>query len=248
MPAMPMALSKPPIVVGIRQTSSAIRTGTEKFDAGIDAERFQGYADEQKNECERGEQNRERDFVRRFLALRAFHERDHAVEKAVALVHRDPNDDAVAQHARAAGDRAAIAAAFANDRRGFAGDGGFIHAGDAFDDIAVGGNDVAGFADDDVAFLQISRRNFLFAAVAQRRAIVVVRVRRKAAAWALPRPSATASAKLAKSTVNQSQIASCATKPRKAGSAVKMPTVVRAAPTMVTNMTGFLTIRRGSVS
>ena len=30
------------------------------------------------------------------------------------------------------------------------------------------------------------------------------------------------------------------------GVAVKMPTVVRAAPTMVTNMTGFLTIRRGS--
>ena len=30
-----------------------------------------------------------------------------------------------------------------------------------------------------------------------------------------------------------------------AGSAVKMPTVVSAAPTMVTNMTGFLTIRRG---
>jgi hypothetical protein len=28
--------------------------------------------------------------------------------------------------------------------------------------------------------------------------------------------------------------------------AVKMPTVVRIAPTMVTNMTGFFTIRRGS--
>ena len=29
MPAIPMALSKPPMVVGIRQTSSAISTGTE---------------------------------------------------------------------------------------------------------------------------------------------------------------------------------------------------------------------------
>ena len=29
MPAMPMALSRPPMVVGIRQTSSAISTGTE---------------------------------------------------------------------------------------------------------------------------------------------------------------------------------------------------------------------------
>ena len=54
-----------------------------------------------------------------------------------------------------------------------------------------------------------------------------------------------ASAKLANSTVNQSQIASCAMKPRKSGVAVKMPTVVSAAPTMVTNMTGFLIIRRG---
>ena len=29
MPLMPMALNKPPMVVGIRQTSSAISTGTE---------------------------------------------------------------------------------------------------------------------------------------------------------------------------------------------------------------------------
>ena len=30
MPAMPMALNSPPMVVGIRQTSSAMSTGTEK--------------------------------------------------------------------------------------------------------------------------------------------------------------------------------------------------------------------------
>ena len=39
----------------------------------------------------------------------------------------------------------------------------------------------------------------------RRRAFVVVRVVRRASAWALPRPSATASAKFAKITVNQSQ-------------------------------------------
>ena len=32
MPLMPMALSKPPIVVGIKHTSRATRTGTEKSD------------------------------------------------------------------------------------------------------------------------------------------------------------------------------------------------------------------------
>ena len=141
------------------------RNGKDR--AGINAERFQRHADEQENERQRREQNRQRDFVRRLLALRAFDQRNHAVEKAVAFFHRDANDDAVAQHARAAGDRAAVAAAFADDRRGFAGDRRFVHAGDAFDDIAVGGNDIARFANDEVALLQIRRGNFFFAAVAQ---------------------------------------------------------------------------------
>ena len=44
MPLMPMALSNPPMVVGIRQTSSATSTGTEKTHPGIDAERLQGHA------------------------------------------------------------------------------------------------------------------------------------------------------------------------------------------------------------
>ena len=66
--AMPMALNKPPMVVGIRQTSSAISTGTEKSVAGINAERLQRHADQQKNQRQRREQNGQRDFVRRFLA------------------------------------------------------------------------------------------------------------------------------------------------------------------------------------
>ena len=133
--------------------------------AGIDAERFQRDADEQKNERQRGEQNRERDFVRRFLAPRALHHRNHAVQKTAAFLRRDANDDAVAQHPRAASDRAAVAAALANDGRGFAGDRCFIHAGDSFDDIAVRRNDVSRFADDEIAFLQYRCGNFLFAPV-----------------------------------------------------------------------------------
>ena len=143
------------------------QNGNGKDRAGINSERLQRDADEQKDERQRREQNRQRDFVRRLLALRAFDQRNHPVEKAVALFHRDANDNAVAQHARAAGDGAAVAAALANDRRRFAGDGGFIHAGDAFDDVAVGGNDVARFAHHEVALLQIGRRNFFFAAIAQ---------------------------------------------------------------------------------
>ena len=42
MPAMPMALSRPPMVVGIRQTSRATRTVIVKDDAGVEAEGLQG--------------------------------------------------------------------------------------------------------------------------------------------------------------------------------------------------------------
>ena len=72
---------------------------------------------------------------------------------------------------------------------------------------------------------------------------------RSEAACALPRPSAIASAKLAKSTVNQSQTD---TQKMNHGGASPRPTsawthrsVVRMEPTYTTNITGFRTWRRG---
>ena len=72
---------------------------------------------------------------------------------------------------------------------------------------------------------------------------------RSVSAWALPRPSAMASAKLAKRTVNHSHKVICRLK-------AKLPwwlttpwisrTVVSTLPISTTNMTGFFTIRRGS--
>src|SRR5438128_6274894 len=74
-------------------------------------------------------------------------------------------------------------------------------------------------------------------------ATVSDRVLRRVSAWALPRPSATASAKLANSTVNQSQIVTSAAKP----SVSRMARiVVRTLPTSTTNMTGLRAIWRGS--
>jgi hypothetical protein len=80
-------------------------------------------------------------------------------------------------------------------------------------------------------------------------AMVSVRALRSVAAWALPRPSATASARLAKSTVNQSQ---AATRPAKRFSLVvelprsrKKMSVVRMLPIHTTNMTGLRTMSRG---
>ena len=76
-----------------------------------------------------------------------------------------------------------------------------------------------------------------------RRAVVSVRVRRRLSAWALPRPSATASARLANRTVNHSQ--SAISHEKTLGSATASP-VTRTEPTQTTNMTGLRSWVRGS--
>jgi hypothetical protein len=91
-------------------------------------------------------------------------------------------------------------------------------------------------------------------AACRRLAFVSVRVRRSASAWAFPRPSATASAKLAKSTVNQSHTVICPENSALVPTTVPLPTIrsrrkkiVVSTETISTqNMTGFLTKVRGS--
>ncbi len=84
----------------------------------------------------------------------------------------------------------------------------------------------------------------------RRRAVISLRVARSASACALPRPSATASAKFANTTVSQSQSATTpvnhrsSVRPRNR-SARKMPVVI-ALPTSTTNITGLRTCTRGS--
>ena len=84
----------------------------------------------------------------------------------------------------------------------------------------------------------------------RRCAVVVVRVARSAFACALPRPSATASAKFANSTVSQSQNVITPTNqsepvsPR-TSSSTKMPVVITL-PSSTMNITGFLNCSRGS--
>ena len=97
----------------------------------------------------------------------------------------------------------------------------FVDHGDAFDDLAVGRNEVAGLDQHDVADVELIRRHVLVGhlddaghreALGHRRRCAC---RARSSACALPRPSATASAKLANSTVNHSQAAIW---PEKAGS------------------------------
>jgi len=87
------------------------------------------------------------------------------------------------------------------------------------------------------------------------RAVVSARIARSEAACARPRPSASASARLAKTTVSQSQIATvnvnqAGSSPPPSGappnSWMTHAIVVMSAPTSTTNMTGLRTCTRGS--
>ena len=204
---MPIAESSPPMVVGIRQTSSAISTVTETAGVAVDGEGLQRDHHDQEDDREAGEQDVQGDLVGRLLALGALDQRDHAVQERLTRIGRDAHHDLVGQHARAAGDGAAVAAALADDRRGLAGDGRLVHRGDALDDLAVAGDHLARGDDHDVALAQLGGRHSAVTTpstshVGQRSRSCVLR---SVSAWALPRPSAMASAKLAKSTVNHSQ-------------------------------------------
>ena len=88
-----------------------------------------------------------------------------------------------------------------------------------------------------------------------RRATVSVRIARSVSAWALPRPSASASARFAKTTVSHSQTVTV--KVNHAGSSpppsgpppktwISQAMVVMTAPISTTNITGLRTCTRGS--
>src|SRR5882672_3095628 len=83
----------------------------------------------------------------------------------MALFHRDADDDAIANDARSTGDRAAVTAALANDRRGFARYRRFIHTRDALDYLAVRRDDIARFTDHDITLLQLGRGHLLLASI-----------------------------------------------------------------------------------
>ena len=207
MPAMPIAESSPPIVVGIRQTSRATRTMTGPCRRRRRRTAREGRDGDQEDDRQPGEQDVERDLVRRLLPLRALDQGDHPVEERLAGVRGDAHDDPVGDDLGAAGDRRAVAAALADDRRRLAGDRRLVDGGDALDHLAVARDDLAGLDQHEVAGFSAERRRRLELCPVAARPLAPssVRVLRSVSAWALPRPSAIASAKLANRTVNQSQ-------------------------------------------
>ena len=207
MPAMPIAESSAPIVVGISATSSAISTVCDDRRARVERERAQRDDGGEEGDRQAGEQDVERDLVRRLAPLGALDERDHPVEERLARLLRDLDHEPVGEQPRAAGDGRAVAAGLADDRRRLAGDRRLVDRADALDDLAVGrGSPRPASTTTMSPALQLGRRHLVVRAVgAPARRRVVVRVARSAFACALPRPSAIASAKFANSTVSQSQ-------------------------------------------
>ena len=119
--------------------------------------------------------------------------------------------DLIGEHARAAGNRRAIAAGLANDGRRFAGDCRLVHRCDAFDDLTI-----ARESSSPADTTTISPARSLELATCSispsrrtRLAMVSDRALRSVSACALPRPSAMASAKFANSTVNHSHSVIC---------------------------------------
>ena len=116
MPAIPIALSSAPIVVGISATSSAISTVIEMSVPANSPNGRSVTTTTRKTIVSPASRIDERDLVRRLAPRGALDERDHPVEERLPGLLRDLDHDPVREHARAAGDRAAVAAGLADDR------------------------------------------------------------------------------------------------------------------------------------
>ena len=140
---------------GLRGRRSRVdRVGPQRDDGGEEGDR------------QPGEQDVERDLVRRLAPLGALDERDHPVEERLARLLGHLDHEPVGEQPRAAGDAGAVAAGLADHRRRLAGDRRLVDRADTLDDLAVGGDDLARLDDHDVALLELGRRDLLDGAVA----------------------------------------------------------------------------------
>ena len=95
------------------------------------------------------------------MSIRKVGAGDELAAQRMRQRRRDAHLDPVGDHLGAAGDGGAVAAGLADDGRRLARDGGFIHRRDAFDDFAVGGNQLAGAHSHDIALAQFAGVDFL---------------------------------------------------------------------------------------
>ncbi len=122
---------------------------------GVDGDWLESDYGQEKDDGEASEKDVECDLVGGLLTLGAFDESDHAVEEGFAGVGGDADFDLVGENAGSSSDGGAIAACFANDGGGLAGDSGLVDRGYALDDFAVAGDHVAGDDDADVSGAEV---------------------------------------------------------------------------------------------
>ena len=122
------------------------------------AEGLQGHHDGDEDDGQHGEEDGEGDLVRGPLPVGPFDQGDHAVEEGLTALGSDAHHDAVGEHACAPGDGRAITARLTDDGCRLPGDGRLVHRGDALDDLAVGGDEVARLAHHEVPLRQIRGR------------------------------------------------------------------------------------------
>ena len=227
---MPMAESSPPIVVGMRHTSSddKHKDRLPTADAGVERERHAASRTrKQEDDREADEEDVQRDLVRRLLARSA---------PSTSEIMRSRNDSpGSAVDADDGGDRTAPSChpsptdrsppSFADHRRRLPRDGRLVDGRDALDDdLAVARDDVIPSNRDDEVALDAELATLGTSASPRRtftrrsgRRLAFAHLPQRLSACALPRPSATASAKLAKSTVNHSHsVVVCRLKPEAA--------------------------------
>ena len=95
MPAMPIADSSAPIVVGIRQTKQRHEDHHRYRRSRVVAERLEDDHHRQEDDREHGQEDRQGELVGRLLAVGALHEGDHAVQEGLPWFGGDHDHDAV---------------------------------------------------------------------------------------------------------------------------------------------------------
>ena len=165
MPAMPIAESSAPIVVGMRQTSRDTRMTTDTEAPAKLPKGTSVTTTGMKTIVRTANRMVSAISFGRLLSVRALDQGDHPIDERLTPLGGDAHDDAVREDLRAPGDRGTVATGLANDGRGLAGDGGLVDRRDAFDDLAVGRNHVVGLADDQVALGEQRRRDELLGPV-----------------------------------------------------------------------------------
>ena len=169
---------------------------------------------------------------------------NHPVQERLAGARGDLDDDLVRQHERAARHRAPVATRLAQHRGRLPGDRGLVHDRDALGHVPVTRDDLARRYHAPVADLQLSRRNHLGAAIREQSAggrLLPAAPKRVRLGL-----TATLGHRLGEVGEQHGRHSQSVTSPTNRSGRAKNSIVVITLPISTTNMTGILTISRGS--